>query len=133
MLPSLPAQPLLSLLFPDPGGQPIDLARLEQRLQAAGQLRYARLPWVPGGGGAAAAPQLAVLHSSFSSEERQPVAALVHGGKVSTGTWRFCCTDQMWVLPLAWDAVWTRVHLHDCLPATASGPVAGELLISARP
>ena len=71
MLPlaALPAQPLLGLLFPAQAGDLLDLQSLADRLESAGQLRYARLPHFPCGGGSElpvfewmrAAPQQAVL------------------------------------------------------------------------
>ncbi len=68
MLPAPPARPFLSLLFPDPAGDLIDLQQLQQQLERAGQLRYARLrlPWVRSDDGSGA-PQLAVVQGSSGS------------------------------------------------------------------
>lgn len=69
MLRALPAQPLLSLLFPGPAAQLLDLRQLEHELDRAGQQRYCRLrlPWARCPAAAAAAPRLAVLQSSLGS------------------------------------------------------------------
>lgn len=68
MLPALPSRPFLSLLFPEPAGDLIDLQLLQQQLERAGQLRYARLrlPWVRGDD-SSGAPQLAVVQGSSGS------------------------------------------------------------------